>query len=328
MNLFIDAQIWLSIYDFSSDNYEQFSKLNDLIDVDIKIYLPEQTLDEVKRNRENKINSALSQFNKINIQIPNLCKGYDEYNSFKEMVSHLQFFHRDFLKKIEEDIMKRNLIADKTLEQIFSKIDILPRTDDIIQKAYLRVNVGNPPGKNNSHGDAINWETLLETIPINEDLFFLSSDKDYKSVLDDNRFDQYLLTEWKNRKKSNLFFYKSLTEYFRLHLNDIELKTENQKNELISQLGFCFNFAATHSVVAKLSSFSSWTDEQIEQLLQAASSNNQIWAIINDNDIKSFYDSILKDKIDYFLSKDEFEWILKRLGYKRKNSENEIEIPW
>jgi predicted nucleic acid-binding protein len=315
MNLFIDAQIWLSIYDFSSDNHEQFSKLYDLIDTDISIYMPEQTLDEVRRNRENKINTALSQFRKINIQIPNLCKGYDEYKSYQEMVSHLEIMHRDFLKKIEEDIMKRNLIADRTLEHIFSKIRILPRLDGIIQKAYWRFSIGNPPGKDKSYGDAINWETLIENIPSNEDLFFISSDKDYKSVLDDNRFNQYLLDEWKTKKNSNLFYYKSLTEYFKSHLKDIELKTDTQKNTLISQLGYCGSFAATHSTISKLSYFSSWTDEQIEQLLQAANNNNQVWAIINDLDIKSFFDNVLKDKVDNFSPKEEFKWILNRLGY-------------
>ena len=316
MNLFIDAQIWLSIYDFSSDNHEQFSKLYDLIEEDIKVYLPEQTVEEVKRNRENKISTALNQFNKINIQIPNLCKGYDEYKSFQELVDHLQIMHKDLLKKIEEDIMNRNLFADTILDKIFSKISVLPRTDIVLQKAYWRYNMGNPPGKDRSYGDAINWEILLDNVPFGEDIFFVSSDKDYKSVLDDNRFNQYLLDEWKDRKKSDLFYYKSLTEYFRLHLKDIELKTDIQKNSLISQLGYCGSFAGTHSIISKLSCFSSWTDEQITQLLQSANRNNQVWAIINDFDIQTFFDNILKDKIHLFRGKGEFSWILERLGYK------------
>jgi hypothetical protein len=103
-----------------------------------------------------------------------------------------------------------------------------------------------------------------------------------------------------------------------LHLKDIELKTDIQKNDLISQLGLCGSFAGTHAIISKLSRFSSWTNEQIIQLLQAATNNNQVWAIIDDFDIKIFYNSILKDKSTKFLDQSEFEWILERLGYKKE----------
>jgi hypothetical protein len=119
------------------------------------------------------INTVLSLFNKINIQIPNLCKGYDEYNSFQGLIDRLHILHRNFLKKIEGDINSKNLYADKIIEDIFSKTLILSRADDIIQKAFWRFNVGNPPGKDKSYGDTINWETLLATVPVNEDVFLL-----------------------------------------------------------------------------------------------------------------------------------------------------------
>ena len=58
-NLFIDSNIWLSLYHFSNDDLAQFMKLKDLIGVDFNILLPEQVVDEVNRNRENKIKDAL-----------------------------------------------------------------------------------------------------------------------------------------------------------------------------------------------------------------------------------------------------------------------------
>ena len=90
MNVFIDAQIWLSIYEFSSDNQEQFSKLKDLQDKDVKVFLTEQVVNEVVRNRENKIKDALNKFKEINIQTPNLCKGYEEYKIFQKLINHIQ----------------------------------------------------------------------------------------------------------------------------------------------------------------------------------------------------------------------------------------------
>ena len=191
-------------------------------------------------------------------------------------------------------------------------------TSDIVEKAMIRYNVGNPPGKDKSYGDAINWEILMGNIPTGEDIFFISSDKDYKSVLDENRLNPFLYQEWINKKKSNIFFYKTLTEYFKLHLKHIELKTEAQKNELIEQLGRCGTFAGTHSVIAELSRFSSWSEGQIVQLLQAADMNNQVWSIITDPDIKLFYDMILKDNVEKMLEKPELSWILERLGFKKQ----------
>jgi hypothetical protein len=76
-------------------------------------------------------------------------------------------------------------------------------------------------------------------------------------------------------------------------------------------------FATTHSIISKLSRFSSWTDDQIIQLLQAADINNQVWGIINDFDVHSFYNNILKDKLDVVIERSELSWILERLGYKQ-----------
>ena len=63
-NLFIDANIWLSLFHFSNDDLEQFSKLRDLIGAGIVLYIPEQISHEVYRNRENKLKDALEKFEK------------------------------------------------------------------------------------------------------------------------------------------------------------------------------------------------------------------------------------------------------------------------
>lgn len=84
-HLFLDSQIWLSLYDFSNDDLRQFSKLNDLIGSEIQVYLTRQVYDEVYRNRENKINEALKKFKDINPQVPNLCKGYTECEEFESI---------------------------------------------------------------------------------------------------------------------------------------------------------------------------------------------------------------------------------------------------
>jgi PIN domain len=152
-NVFIDSQVWLSLYDFSSDDLEQFRKLNDLIDEDVKIYLTQQVYEEVKRNRENKIKESLSKFRSFNIQIPNLCKGYDEYRTFKTLAENMQNTHRDLIKKVESDIQVERLHADYVINEIFEKLKIIERSDVLINKAIIRYDIGNPPGKERSYGD-------------------------------------------------------------------------------------------------------------------------------------------------------------------------------
>lgn len=54
INLFMDAQIWLSLYSFSSNDLKQFSKLKDCIaNKEVNIIITDQIIDEVNRNREN-----------------------------------------------------------------------------------------------------------------------------------------------------------------------------------------------------------------------------------------------------------------------------------
>ena len=58
-NLFIDSNIWLSLYHFTSDDLTQFEKLKDFLDKDIRLWIPHQVYDEVLRNREAKIQDVL-----------------------------------------------------------------------------------------------------------------------------------------------------------------------------------------------------------------------------------------------------------------------------
>lgn len=81
-NLFIDSNIWLSLYHFTSDDLTQFEKLKDFLDKDIRLWIPHQVYDEVLRNREAKIQDAFKKFEFSKIQYPVFCRQYDEYTQF------------------------------------------------------------------------------------------------------------------------------------------------------------------------------------------------------------------------------------------------------
>ena len=170
---------------------------------------------------------------------------------------------------------------------------MIPCTEEVIRSAELRFKAGNPPGKDNKLGDAINWECLLANVPNGEDLYFISSDKDYKSVIDDQRINLFLKEEWKRKKDSTIHLYVSLVSFFKANVQDIELETEQRKEDLINSLQNSSNFATTHVIISELSKLSGWSAEQIDNICSAAIYNSQVSWIIKDEDILSFYKKVL-----------------------------------
>lgn len=295
-NIFIDSNIWLSLYSFSSDDLDQFMKLKGLINRDVIIWLPEQVCYEVGRNRENKIKDTMTRFESWKFEIPNIVKGYEQIDTLTEHVANVKKSHRELIAQVKADVASKSLQADKAIDEIYNLCTKIAISIETINNAYNRYKIGNPPGKDNKYGDAINWLSLLNAIPNDNDLFFIGADGDFQSVLDRNRFNQFLLDEWKRKKNSDLFFYKSLTEFFNGHLKDIQLKnelrTDTEKNDLISKLENSGGFKKTHSIVEQLSKFSTWTDEQVRRIAIAVECNPQVGWIRDDDDIKDFLDSI------------------------------------
>lgn len=293
-NLFIDANIWLSLFHYTNDDLEQFGKLRALVGTDIRLFVPEQIYDEVYRNRENKIKNALDEFEKFNLRFPTYLKNYPEYEAFYKKYTELKAEHSAWLKKVKKDIADQNSPADSALKEFFEGIEFIPSSPELVQQAVLRFNIGNPPGKDRKYGDAINWETLLESVPDGEDLFFISADKDYASIFDDKQFHPFLAQEWEKKKSSKIVFFKSLGEFLKLHFKDIALRVETEKDELIEKLARSRSFATTHVVIKELSAFSDWTERQIQDMCSAAVNNHQISWIISDNDIYEFYKGLVE----------------------------------
>lgn len=69
---------------------------------------------------------------------------------------------------------------------------------------------------------------------------------------------------------------------------------EKEKSKYISQLEESPNFITTHTIIKKMSKYSLWSDEQKELMFDAAINNHQIFLIIKDIDILTFYKKLLK----------------------------------
>lgn len=80
-------------------------------------------------------------------------------------------------------------------------------------------------------------------------------------------------------------------------MNYVSLTSKNPKKQaidnLIIQLSGSRSFQNTHFIVAKLQKNTGFSKRQKEQLFEAAVSNQQIFWILNDNDIKQFYKRLL-----------------------------------
>lgn len=72
-------------------------------------------------------------------------------------------------------------------------------------------------------------------------------------------------------------------------MTDVE---ELAKKDLIIALESSGSFARTHSIIAKLDKYNNWTDQEKNRLIKIAENNSQVSLIINDNDVKAFYEKL------------------------------------
>jgi hypothetical protein len=296
MNLFIDTNIYLTFYHYSSDDLEELKKLAVAIKGgDINLYLTRQVKDEFKRNRESKIADALKRFGeeKLNRQFPQMCKEYGEYKRLRDAIKQYEESKDKLYQKLRADIEGKTLGADRVIAELFAKAELLDYNDKIFAAAKTRMELGNPPGKSGSIGDAINWETLLKKMP-DGNLYLITEDKDYMSQLNEDKLAEFLLEEWVEKKKSSVFFYRKLSGFFRDKFPTIKLASELEKELAVASLVWSGSFQATHAAIARIATFSEFTDGQINQIVDAAVSNTQISWICNDTDVKSFLQSVVQ----------------------------------
>lgn len=291
MKVFIDTNVFLSFYHLSSDDLEELKKLAVLLDQKkVELFLPQQVVDEFRRNREVKIADALKRFReeKLNDLFPQICKEYEEYSLMRQAIAAYKEQKSKLLEKLTAEIASKTLKADKTILELFGKARTIEVTADILAKARWRMFVGNPPGKNNSNGDAINWESLLQDAPDGQDLFFITDDGDYASPVEDLEFLPFLQTEWTERKKANIRYFNRLSAFFRSQFPDIRLASELEKELLIRSLAASPNFATSRKLLQQLVEYADFTATQINDIVQATISNNQIYWIAGDEDINEF----------------------------------------
>lgn len=291
MHVFIDTNIFLSFYHYSND------ELDALHDVfanhehgSATVYVTEQVRDEFVRNRDNKIKDALKKFNdsKLNPQFPSFMKGYEEYEKIRELAKEVKKLNKEILKKVNKQISEEKLPADELIANIFEESSVTKITRKRFSAARMRVSRGNPPGKNGSVGDALNWEILLEKVPEGNDVHIVSADGDFYSNLNEHRPNDFLVKEWESRKDANVFVYHALSEFTKEHFDGVAFSYDKDKEELIEKLGRSGNFARTHDLIGKLEKYQYFSIKEVKRILDAAVENDQFGWIVTDCDVSDF----------------------------------------
>lgn len=295
MHVFIDTNILLTFFHFTD---EQLGGLQDVFASHehgaATVHLTGQVRDEFRRNRETTIKDALKRFERTNFtpQFPVFMKAYDEYDYIRELSGELREHRKAILESVRDDIAEHRLVADKLIMDIFGKSKIIPTTQKIYAAAQRRMSVGNPPGKNQSIGDAINWLILLANVPDGEDIHIISADGDFYSALDGTRVHPFLHDEWSEAKGSEIYVYRKLSTFLNEHFDTIAFTYDIEKDGLIDDLAETVSFAGTHVLITKLESHAHYSLSEVERILDAAVSNNQLGWIVTDHDVSHFLNRI------------------------------------
>lgn len=310
--MFIDTNVLLAFYHLTSEDLDQLKILTDLLArEELYLYLPEHVKQEFRRNREVRMAEAMQILDKqrldkqkFKFSFPAMCKGYSAYKQLDDALKKCRENHKSLLdaliRDIHADIHANALAADKTIAKVFEAAHFVEMTPEILCRARIRKELRNPPGKQDSIGDAVNWETLLDAVPKGECLYFISRDKDYQSSLDSDQFHPYLADEWKEKKEAEVYYYQELTLFFKKEYPDfpqLMLFSKREKDSKIENLANSPNFAWTHRAVAALKEYDNdFSQEQLNAIVEAVISNSQISWIINDPDIREFIEELIHNR--------------------------------
>ena len=281
---------------------------------EIKLFVPKQVKNEFYRNRDSKLADAIKQIkdSKPQMNLPTFCRAYSHYDEINKYVKDIEKEKDDLLKTLFDDIKNKQLKADKVVENLFNIAEEIDYTPEIVNRSKLRYDLGNPPGKGGTYGDALNWECLL-TIensdwfnPEKYDLYFISDDQDYTSPIDKESFNDFLFDEWNKQKGSKILFYKNLRNFFKENYSDIKLADDFERKLLVDKFVNSHSFYNTRYNLLALHNFGigELSDEQVRRILTASINNTQINWISQDDDINKMLYEIIDNydtKIDVTL---------------------------
>lgn len=295
MNVFIDTNVLVRFYAYSDDSLDEVEKIVALHKSnDVNLLITEQVVEELYRNRDRELAESFKRLESIttSAQIPRFAEHYAQASTLRDALKKAKEAKVALVAEVTTALGDGTLRADKVINDLFESVSILPRSAKDLEAARLRRELANPPGKNSSLGDQLNWEILLRACD-EGDLHLVSRDGDFKASVLEGVPSQFLAKEWRQKKNGELHIYRGLAEFAKKHFSTIKLPSDATKSSWIKKLVNSDSFSETHDAISNLRPLFQdikWIDAHL--LLISALENNQIGWIISDDDVKSFYREI------------------------------------
>jgi hypothetical protein len=231
---------------------------------------------------------------------------------------------KSITEKVDADILAKALLADKLISGIFSRAKIIETTSELFSIANMRMAIGNPPGKNSSIGDAINWTILLSNVPNKEPLHIISEDGDFYSSLNEDAVHPFLEEEWRRRKESPLYVYRTLSAFMKVHFDGVAFTFDKTKEALIDDLVTAGSFATIHQLIAKLETYSYFSLKEVECILAAAVENQQFGWIVTDKDVSDFLNRVAISRMASITVPEQRELLQKVSAEQKERAAKEV----
>lgn len=304
--LYLDSNIWLSFYELTDDTLDELGRIPEWVEQG-KLYLPlpQQVVDEVKRNRERVISRSLGLVDKSRLTKagwPRAVHDFEQRQELDDLQSRYEELRTAMRQQLLDFAVSKTLPADETIEDIFQAVDAIRVTDQLVSRAEQRRALGNPPGKPNTLGDQIIWEALLESVPNSTDLHIVARDGDFASELEPSAPNPFLAEEWQDRKGAGLYLHRRLRELSPILADatgdEVTFDADDyswQVSDAVLALTTSRSFQGTHNAIAALSDVHEFTDAEVKEIADAFRSNDQVHQIAGDADVKAFYTRFVKE---------------------------------
>ncbi len=187
--IYIDANIYLGFYNSNRPDFKKL--LGSVIELKDRIFFTEQIAHEIDRNKLNIFRQSIENYTRqVALSATTLPEHMEEDSSpklsewnkeRKKLEDQISESNKSLLPILNDVLTEISVSRDKVskeLAAIYSKASV-PSTIEI-EKARLRRELGNPPGKRSDPlGDQLSWEQLLSVIKNVSHLWMVSTDRDY-----------------------------------------------------------------------------------------------------------------------------------------------------
>ena len=292
LHVFVDTNVLLRVFNKTSDTINEVEVLLELVKAhEVKLYSTDQVCDEYYRNVESEISEAIKAIELIpdKVELPRITQEFDNSAEILQAFNVIRSHKKELLELAKAAAAAGELRADALVNELFENSETIARTDDLIAKARLRRDLGNPPGKKDSLGDQLNWECLLSAVG-DHDIHIISKDGDFAFKADSTSIKQYLTAEWEAQKGSSAHLYTDLKSFLVKNFPKAKTPIDAKKETALKNLEKSGSYIKTHKQIAILGEiFEKLEKSDAIRALEAFVDNNQINWLAFDEDVKDFY---------------------------------------